>query len=186
MRLLRRYFPTLVWLATLLVFAGVIARTTVVADLSAFMPSAPTGRQQLLIDQFKEGIIARLVIVGIEGGDAAERARVSRELAAALRQKPDFIGVQNGSATDHERDRAYFFDNRYLLSPAVDAHSHSSMAASSPPAPKGSGRPAMASAPCCCCRPGPKAPIWRPRPMRWPLCARPSTPSPVLRPAPAC
>lgn len=121
MRLLRRYFPTLAWLATLLVFAGVIARTTVVADLSAFMPSAPTGRQQLLIDQFKEGIIARLVIVGIEGGDAAERARVSRELAAALRQKPDFIGVQNGSATDHERDRAYFFDNRYLLSPAVDA-----------------------------------------------------------------
>lgn len=121
MTLLRRYFPTLVWLATLLVFAGVIARTTVVTDLSAFMPSAPTERQQLLIDQFKEGIIARLVIVGIEGGDAPERARVSRELAAALRQKPDFIGVQNGSAADHDRDRAYFFDNRYLLSPAVDA-----------------------------------------------------------------
>ena len=37
MTLLRRYFPTLVWLATLLVFAGVIARTTVVADLSAFI-----------------------------------------------------------------------------------------------------------------------------------------------------
>lgn len=120
MKLLRRYFPTLVWLATLLVFAGVIARTTVVTDLSAFMPSAPTERQQLLIDQFKEGIIARLVIVGVEGGNAVERARVSRELAAALRQKPDFIGVQNGSATDHERDRAYFFDNRYLLSPAVN------------------------------------------------------------------
>jgi predicted exporter len=126
MTLLRRYFPTLVWLATLLFFAGVIARTTVVTDLSAFMPSAPTGRQQLLIDQFKEGIIARLVIVGIEGGDAAERARVSRELAAALRHKPDFIGVQNGSATDHERDRAYFFDNRYLLSPAVDAQRYTS------------------------------------------------------------
>lgn len=126
MTLLRRYFPTLVWLATLLVFAGVIARTTVVTDLSAFMPSAPTGRQQLLIDQFKEGIIARLVIVGIEGGDAAERARVSRELAVALRHKPDFIGVQNGSATDHERDRAYFFDNRYLLSPAVDAQRYTS------------------------------------------------------------
>lgn len=121
MTLLRRYFPTLVWLATLLVFAGVIARTTVVADLSAFMPSAPTERQQLLIDQFKDGIIARLVIVGIEGGDAAERARVSRELAAALRQKNDFIGVQNGSASDQGRDRSYFFDNRYLLSPAVDA-----------------------------------------------------------------
>jgi predicted exporter len=121
MSLLRRHFPTLVWLATLLVFAGVIARTTVVADLSAFMPSAPTERQQLLIDQFKDGIIARLVIVGIEGGDATERARISRELATALRQKKDFIGVQNGSTADQGRDRSYFFDNRYLLSPAVDA-----------------------------------------------------------------
>lgn len=121
MSLLRRHFPTLVWLATLLVFAGVIARTTVVADLSAFMPSAPTERQQLLIDQFKDGIIARLVIVGVEGGDATERARISRELAAALRQKKDFVGVQNGSTADQGRDRSYFFDNRYLLSPAVDA-----------------------------------------------------------------
>lgn len=121
MTFLRRYFPTLVWLAALLVFGGVIARTTVVADLSAFMPSAPTGRQQLLIDQFKDGIIARLVIVGIEGGDATERARVSRALAASLRQQQDFIGVQNGSSDDQARDRAYFFDNRYLLSPAVDA-----------------------------------------------------------------
>ena len=126
MTLLRRYPPTLVWLASLLVFAGVISRTTVVTDLSAFMPSAPTERQQLLIDQFKEGVIARLVIVGIEGGDAAERARLSRELATALRKQPDFIGVQNGSATDHERDRAYFFDNRYLLSPAVDAQRYTS------------------------------------------------------------
>ena len=125
MKILRRYFPTLVWLAALLAFAGVIARTTFVADLSAFMPRAPSERQQLLIDQFKDGIIARLIIVGIEGGDAAERARLSRELAVALRQQPDFIGVQNGSTADQERDRAYFFDNRYLLSPAVDAQRYS-------------------------------------------------------------
>lgn len=125
MKILRRYFPTLVWLAALLAFAGVIARTTFVADLSAFMPRAPSERQQLLIDQFKDGIIARLIIVGIEGGEAAERARLSRELAVALRQQPDFIGVQNGSTSDQERDRAYFFDNRYLLSPAVDAQRYS-------------------------------------------------------------
>lgn len=120
MTLLRRHLPVTIWLAALLVFALVIARTTFVADLSAFMPRAPSERQQLLVDQFKEGIVARLILVGIEGGDAPERARLSRELAQVLRQKPDFIGVQNGSSSDLALDRAYFFDNRYLLSPAVD------------------------------------------------------------------
>ena len=117
----RRHLPTLLWLLTLLACAVVIARTTFVADLSAFMPRAPSERQQMLMDQFKDGIIARLIVVGIEGGDASERARLSKALSAALRQQPDFIGVQNGSATDLALDRAYVFDNRYLLSPAVDA-----------------------------------------------------------------
>lgn len=121
MNLLRRHFPTLLWLAALLACAAVIVRTSVVTDLSAFMPRAPSERQQLLIDQFKDGIIARLIIVGLEGADAGERARLSRELAAALRQKADFIGVQNGSTSDQAHDRAYFFGNRYLLSPTVDA-----------------------------------------------------------------
>jgi predicted exporter len=80
MTLLRRYRPTLLWLLALLACAAVIARTTFVADLSAFMPRAPSERQQMLVDQFKDGIIARLILVGLEGGDAAERARRSREL----------------------------------------------------------------------------------------------------------
>ena len=121
MKSLRRFLPVLLWLASLLLFAVVILRTPVVTDLSAFMPRSPSERQQLLIDQFKDGIIARLIIVGIEGGDAAERARLSRELAATLRPQSDFIGIQNGSTSDQAQDRAYFFDNRYLLSPAVDA-----------------------------------------------------------------
>lgn len=119
MTLLRRHLPILLWLAVLAGFGAVILRTPVVTDLSAFMPSAPSERQQMLVDQFKEGIIARLVIVGIEGGDATERARLSRALADSLRPQPDFIGVQNGSAEEQARDRHYFFENRYLLSPAV-------------------------------------------------------------------
>lgn len=121
MKLLRRYLPTLLWLAALLACAAVIARTTFVADLSAFMPRAPSERQQMLMDQFKDGIIARLILVGIEGGDAAERARISKELSAALRKRAEFVGVQNGSTKDLALDRAHVFDNRYLLSPAVDA-----------------------------------------------------------------
>jgi predicted exporter len=117
----RRFLPAMLWLAALLACVAVIARTTFVADLSAFMPRAPSERQQMLMDQLKDGIIARLIVVGIEGGDAAERARLSKALSAALRGKTEFIGVQNGSATDLALDRAYIFDNRYLLSPAVDA-----------------------------------------------------------------
>ena len=125
MTLLRRHLPILLWLAVLAGFGAVILRTPVVTDLSAFMPSAPSERQQMLVDQFKEGIIARLVIVGIEGGDATERARLSRALADSLRPQPDFIGVQNGSAEEQARDRHYFFENRYLLSPAVTPERYS-------------------------------------------------------------
>ena len=125
MHFLRRHLPILLWLAVLAGFGAVILRTPVVTDLSAFMPSAPSARQQMLVDQFKEGIIARLVIVGIEGGDAAERARLSRALADSMRPLPDFIGVQNGSAEEQARDRQYFFENRYLLSPAVTPERYS-------------------------------------------------------------
>ncbi len=125
MTLLRRHLPILLWLAVLAGFGAVILRTPVVTDLSAFMPSAPSERQQMLVDQFKEGIIARLVIVGIEGGDATERARLARALADSLRPLPDFIGVQNGSAEEQARDRHYFFENRYLLSPAVTPERYS-------------------------------------------------------------
>ena len=117
----RRLLPLALWLAALAACIAVIAHTRFVADLTAFMPRAPNARQQMLIEQLRDGIIARLIMVGIEGGDAAGRARISRELAAQLRADPAFIGVQNGEAATEARDRAYFFDNRYLLSPGVNA-----------------------------------------------------------------
>ncbi len=107
------------WLAVLAVCVLVIVHTRFVADLSAFMPKLPSARQQLLVDQLRDGVIARLIMIGVEGGDAVERARLSRELAATLRVNQAFMGVQNGEAATQEHDRRYFFDNRYVLSPAV-------------------------------------------------------------------
>jgi len=115
-----------IWLAVLSLCVLVIAHTRFVADLSAFMPKMPSERQQLLVEQLRDGVIARLIMIGIEGGDAAERARLSRALATGLRDDPAFMGVQNGDAATQERDRAYFFDNRYLLSPAVSSERFSS------------------------------------------------------------
>ncbi|MDB5887955.1 MAG: hypothetical protein JWM03_827, partial [Rhodocyclales bacterium] len=111
----------LIWLVALALCIGVIARTHFVADMSAFLPSNPDAEQRVLVEQLRDGTIARLMIVGIEGGDATSRHRASRDLAAQLRQSPHFIGVQNGEAATLERDRAFYFNNRYLLSPAVTA-----------------------------------------------------------------
>lgn len=114
-----RALPLVLWLAGMLACLLVIVQTHFVADLSAFMPRTPNARQQLLIDQLRDGAVARLTMMGIEGGDSAERARLSRALARDLRQTGLFVAVQNGQEETQEHDRAYFFDNRYLLSPAV-------------------------------------------------------------------
>lgn len=110
-----------IWAALMLAAMFVVAHTRFIADLSAFMPKAPSARQQMLIEQLREGAIARIVLLGIEGGDADERTRLSRQLAAQLARNPRFTAVQNGDKDTQQRDQRYFFDNRYLLSPAVDA-----------------------------------------------------------------
>ncbi len=119
MKLRRRHVVLGLWLALLLACVLIIAKTRFVSDLSAFMPKAPSARQQLLVDQFRYGIIGRLIMIGIEGGDAAGRARLSQELANRLRKTGVFLGVQNGDSATERRDRRYFFDNRYLLSPDI-------------------------------------------------------------------
>lgn len=115
-----RRLTVVLWLGALLACLLQISQTRFVSDLSAFMPKLPTERQQLLVDQLRDGVVARLIIVGIEGGDDVSRASTSNDLAAVLRANPVFLSVQNGDLATLERDKAYFFDNRYLLSPAVN------------------------------------------------------------------
>ena len=47
---LRRQLVLGLWLAVLIACVLVIAQTRFVSDLSAFMPKAPSARQQLLVD----------------------------------------------------------------------------------------------------------------------------------------
>lgn len=111
----------LVWVILLAGCVAVIWHTRFVADLSAFLPKLPTERQQMLADQLRDGVVARLIMLGIEGGTSVQRAKWSRELAEKLSADDAFLGVQNGDDASMSRDRAYFFDHRYLLSPAVNA-----------------------------------------------------------------
>jgi predicted exporter len=107
------------WLIFLLACVGIISRTRFTTDLSAFLPCAPTPEQQLLMDQLRDGLASRLILVGIEGADAPTRARLSRQIAKRLRAHRTFVSVNNGEPVNTERDRAFLFNHRYLLSPAV-------------------------------------------------------------------
>jgi predicted exporter len=109
------------WLCGLAACALVVARSTFTADMSAFLPAHPRAAQQLLVEQLKAGSLSRLLLIGIEGADAAGRARLSTALAARLAAGGRFAAVQNGAAAALARDRAILFDYRYLLSPAVTA-----------------------------------------------------------------
>ena len=115
----RRWFPVGIWLVALLLCGIVIGRAQFTNDLSAFLPRTPTPEQQLLMNQLRDGLASRLILVGIEGTDAPTRARISRAMAGRLRTNTAFVTVNNGEPVYAERDRNFLFSNRYLLSPAV-------------------------------------------------------------------
>lgn len=115
----RTLLPLALWLAALAAAAALAAGARYTADLSAFLPRAPSPAQQLLVDQLREGAVGRVMLIAIEGADAAARAALSRRLAQSLRADARFAYVANGAAGSAERERAVLFAHRYLLSPAV-------------------------------------------------------------------
>ncbi|RZL32119.1 MAG: hypothetical protein EOP35_20640, partial [Rubrivivax sp.] len=107
------------WLAGLLLCGIVVLQARFTADLSAFLPQTPTPEQKVLLDQLRDGVVSRLILVGIEGGDMASRAGVSKAMAQRLRGEATLASVSNGEPVNAERDQRFLFGNRYLLSPAV-------------------------------------------------------------------
>ena len=91
------------WLAGLAACVFQVTQTRFVADLSLFLPAAPTAEQRLLVDQLRDGALTRVMLIGIEGADASARARLSRELAASLGSSPLFASVANGASGAFER-----------------------------------------------------------------------------------
>ena len=112
---------TLVWAVLAVVAIVVVARARYTTDLSAFLPRSPTPTQKLLVDQLRDGLASRLIIVAIERTDAATRARISMAMAARLRSDPQFVAVNNGEISGADRDRVLLFSHRYVLSDTVTA-----------------------------------------------------------------
>ena len=109
------------WLALVALAVGQILRTPFTADLSAFLPANPDAQQRVLIEQLQSGLPARTLLVAVEGGDAKARADASRAMAKALRANGLFEQVQNGETDSFLQIGEFLVQNRYALSPAVNA-----------------------------------------------------------------
>ena len=107
------------WLLAMLAGAAIVWNTRFSADMSFFLPARPSAEQQVLVDQIKEGVVARLLMVAIAGGDEEQRAALSRDLRGQLAKMPEFVAVQNGEAGSLDAGRDFLFAHRYLLGPAV-------------------------------------------------------------------
>jgi len=109
----------LLWLLAMLAGAAVVWNSRFSADISFFLPARPTVEQQVLVDQLKEGAVSRLLMLAVEGGNAAQRATLSRDLHARLAALPEFVSVQNGDVGSQDAVRDFLLRHRYQLSPAV-------------------------------------------------------------------
>ena len=108
----------IVWLLGLVLSIGIILRVPFTTDMSAFLPRSPEPTQQVLVDQLRDGVASRLILVAFEDAPTATLAAVSRSVADALRAVPDFSLVDNGTGIS-QADQDYIWNNRYLLSDGV-------------------------------------------------------------------
>ncbi len=109
----------LLWLLAMLAGAAIVWNSRFSADISFFLPARPSAEQQVLVDQLKEGAVSRLLMLALEGGNAAQRAELSRALRDRLAALPEFVSAQNGDAGSQDAERDFLLRHRYALSPAV-------------------------------------------------------------------
>ena len=123
-----RYAAVFAWLLFVAACAVVVSRTSFSTDLSAFLPRSASPAQQVLVEQLRDGVVSRLILVGLDHAAPEALARTSKDLAAALRGEDAFVSVSNGEEAASTPDREFLWRNRYLLSPAMTPGHFSSSA----------------------------------------------------------
>jgi len=116
-----RHLPWLLWLLWLGVAGWIVLfRTPIATDLTYFLPRDAGALDSILVHQMREGPASRLLLIALEGGDSAQRAEASRQLAARLRASPLFESVLNGADAGLLRElEQRLWPYRYALSPAM-------------------------------------------------------------------
>ncbi len=113
--------PRLLWLI-LLIGCGVYStRLHVDTDMAAFLPRTASPAQRVLVDQFRDGALSRLVLVALEGAPPDRLATASKQMAATLRKDAQFATIQNGEDAGFQRDQAFLWSHRYVLNANIDA-----------------------------------------------------------------
>ena len=115
----RRYGTLGIWLAFVSACVFVISRSTFNADMSAFLPRTPTPSQKIMMDQLRNGVVSRLILVGVDGAQIPVLAQISKNMAAQLRGNDELVTVNNGERVGLEKDFELLWRNRYLMSDAV-------------------------------------------------------------------
>jgi predicted exporter len=107
------------WLVGMALCAFAISQARFVADLSSFLPAAPTEQQRLLVDQLRDGAISRVMLIGIDGGDPrAPRRSLARARRAAASRREVRVGGRTAPA-GFERERELLLAYRYVMSSNV-------------------------------------------------------------------
>ena len=73
-------------------------RTSISSDLSQMMPVGKDAVAELLLDELRDGIASRTVLIGLSGGSEVARADLSKRLTASLTASGLLRRVENGSA----------------------------------------------------------------------------------------
>ncbi len=107
------------WLAFIALCVVIIGRTAFNTDMSAFLPRSPTPTQKILVEQLRDGVVSRLMLVGVDGASPDVLAQISKGIAAQLRKEPSIASVSNGERGGQQKDFEFLWQNRYLLSAAV-------------------------------------------------------------------
>ena len=110
------------WLLGVIVCGVIVARATIVTDITAFLPGPATREQAMLAEQLRDGVAARVILIGIEAASPEQTeaaAKRSQRVAATLRADPRFAFVANGDPAMFVAERDRLFDARYLLSGQV-------------------------------------------------------------------
>ncbi|MEP7152233.1 MAG: MMPL family transporter, partial [Nitrospira sp.] len=107
------------WMVLVFVSGGVIANMTVTTDLTALLPRSADHTQELLVNQLRDGVAARLVLIALEGASTEVLAEASRKIAHSLRETALFTSVNNGDPADYTVERDILMRHRYLLSSAI-------------------------------------------------------------------
>ena len=101
---LRKHIAVFIWMAFVAACVVAISRAQFTSDMSAFMPRDPTPKQKIMVDQLREGVVSRLILVGVDGAPASALAQVSKRMAAQLRTDPELVAVNNGEQAGMEKD----------------------------------------------------------------------------------